>query len=82
MNSFLNEVKTGGVSQSSVLGGWLNRRQGFERLEQFSDGENEPLDSNINDDSGDETINIKSKQENTIFNNKNISTTFKMGDSL
>ncbi len=86
LNAFVNDVKSGGVSRSTLLGDWMNRRKGFERLEQYSDGENEPLDSNIGDDSnnnsGDETITITGKQQTTILNNKNTTATVNMGESL
>jgi hypothetical protein len=64
----------------------MNRRQGFERLEQHSDGENEPLDSNIADDSknnsGDETLNTTRIQQGTGFNNKTTTGTFKIREDL
>jgi hypothetical protein len=64
----------------------MNRRQGFKKLEQDSDGENEPLDSNIGDDSntnsGDETITVKTKSKGPILNNKNTAATYRMGDNL
>jgi len=85
LNTFVNDVKNGGITRTSVLGNWMNRRKGFEKLEQYSDGENEPLDSNIGDDSnnnsGDESMNITTKQ-GTVLNNKNTTATFKMGESL
>jgi hypothetical protein len=82
LNAFLNDVKTGGVSRSSVLDSWMNRRQGFERLEQHSDGENEPLDSNAADDSNDEIITVQTKQQGVGFNNKSTTGTFKINEGL
>jgi hypothetical protein len=86
LNAFLRDVKTGGINRGSVLGDWMNRRNGFERLEQYSDGENEILDSNVGDDSnnnsGDETITVTSKQKGTILKNKTNTPSFKMGESL
>ncbi len=79
-------MKTDRINRSSVLGDWMNRRKGFDVLEQYSDGENEPLDSNIGDDSnqnsGNESITITNNQQTTVFNNKNTTATFKMGESL
>ncbi|CAF1185230.1 unnamed protein product [Didymodactylos carnosus] len=47
LNTFLSDVKnTSRQGGNSVLGDWMNRRKGFERLDQYSDGENEPLDQN------------------------------------
>jgi len=86
LNSFINDVKTGGINRNSVLGNWMNRRQGFERLEQCSDGENEPLESNIPDDSnhnsGDESFTITTKQQGNGFNNKSTTGIYKMGEDL
>lgn len=79
-------MKTGGINRNSFLGNWMNRRQGFERLEQYSEGENEALDSNMandsNNNSGDETINVTTKQQGTGFNNKTTTGTFKIGEDL
>ena len=84
MNAFLDDMKTGG--RSSVIGNWMNRRQGFERLEQYSDGENEPLDTQVADDSnnnsGDESIMTTTKQQGSVLNNKSTTATYNMGDSL
>ena len=84
LNTFLSDVKNTGTGHSSVLGDWMNRRKGFEKLEQYSDGENEPLDNAINDDhthhSSDETINIESKQVPVPAMSNNVA--FKMGASL
>jgi hypothetical protein len=86
LNTFLSDEKNTGASRGSVFSGWMNRRKGFEVLEQFSDGENEPLDNNVADDSnnnsGDETITTGSKQQTTATNNKNTHVTFKMDGSL
>ena len=86
MNTFLTDEKNTGASHGSVFSGWMNRRKGFEVLEQYSDGENEPLDNNIVDDSnnnsGDETITIQSKRQATTSNNKNNHVTFKMDGNL
>jgi hypothetical protein len=86
LNTFLTDAKHGDTNRSSIFGKWMNPRQGFERLEQYSDGENEPLDSNIGDDSnnnsGDETINVKTKSKGTILNNKNTPATYRMSDNL
>ena len=50
LNTFLNDVKSTGTASSSVRGDWMNRRKGFEKLDQCSDGENEPLENDLNDD--------------------------------
>jgi len=50
LNTFLSDVKNTGTGPTSVLGDWMNRRKGFEKLDQCSDGENEPLDNDINDE--------------------------------
>ncbi|CAF2813402.1 unnamed protein product [Rotaria sp. Silwood2] len=86
-NTFLNDVKNRDTSNGSALGDWMNRRKGFEKLEQYSDGENEPLDTHNADDSnnnsGDETITTTAaKKQATIFNNKKDNVKFKLGDSL
>ena len=84
LNTFLSDVKNTSTGQGSVLGDWMNRRKGFEKLDQYSDGENEPLDDAMNNDSRDhltdETISIESKQApvSTMTN----SVAFKMGSSL
>ena len=73
-------------NRGSFFGKFTNRRQGFERLQQVSDGENEPLDSNIGDDSnnnsGDETVTVKSKSKGSVLNNKNTAATYRMSDNL
>ncbi|UJR29117.1 hypothetical protein I4U23_010331 [Adineta vaga] len=78
LNSFLTDVRNTGTNRSSVLGDWMNRRKGFELLDQYSDGENEPLDSNngndSNENSADETVTYNHKQNNTNI--------FKMGENL
>jgi hypothetical protein len=75
-------VKNTGTGSSSVLGDWMNRRKGFERLEQYSDGENEPLDRTTGDDSnnnsGDEVTPVETKS--APINNNSVA--FKMGASL
>jgi hypothetical protein len=50
LNTFLSDVKNTGTGPTSVLGDWMNRRKGFKKLDQCSDGENEPLDNDINDE--------------------------------
>jgi hypothetical protein len=50
LNTFLSDVKNTGTGPTSVLGDWMNRRKGFEKLDQYSDGENEPLDNEINEE--------------------------------
>jgi hypothetical protein len=80
-------VKNGSDNdRSSIIRKWMNRQQGFERLQQESDGENEPLDSNIGDDSnnnsGDETVTVKSKPKGPVLNNKNTAATYRMSDNL
>ena len=82
MNSFVDDVKTGGITQNSFIGNWFNRRQGFERLEQYSDEENGLFDGKIahhsNDDSDEETFNVANKPQGILFNNKNPITTIKI----
>jgi hypothetical protein len=82
--TFLSHVKNTGTGHSSMLGDWMHRRKGFEKLEQYSDGENEPLDNANTDDhthhSSDETINIESKQVPAPSMSNNVA--FKMGASL
>ena len=79
-------MKTGGIHKNSFLGSWLNRRQGFERLEQFSDGENELFDGKVvhhsNDNSDDETFNVSTKPQGTHFNTKSPTTTIQMNNNL
>ncbi|CAF4863663.1 unnamed protein product, partial [Rotaria socialis] len=81
LNLFLNDVKVSSTGSSSVLGDWMNRRKGFEKLDQCSDGENEPLDNEINDD-----LNINSNdeinQQPTASTSVNNGVAFKMGASL
>jgi len=95
-NAFLSDVKnTGGTG--SVLGDWMNRRKGFQRLDQYSDGENEPLDTENNNDNSDierdetstaataaTTTTATTKQDTTtdMPHNNNNNITFKMGASL
>ncbi len=82
INSFLNDEKNGGMNYTSFLGNWMNRRQGFEKLEQYSDGENEVFDAkngeDLNNNSGDESIDITIKPQITVLNNKTTTTTFQM----
>jgi hypothetical protein len=78
LNTFLSDVKNTGTGPTSVLGDWMNRRKGFEKLDQCSDGENEPLDNEINDDDIPTNSNDDIKQ--TTSNNNNVA--FKMGASL
>jgi hypothetical protein len=81
LNTFLSDVKNTGTGSTSVLGDWMNRRKGFEKLDQYSDGENEPLDTNMNDDlNTNSTDEIKPQQ--TIAPSINNSVAFKMGASL
>lgn len=82
LNTFLNDVKNTGTASSSVLGDWMNRRKGFEKLEQYSDGENEPLDdpNNADQQSSDEAIHLDSKQ--VPIPSMSNSVAFKMGASL
>ncbi|CAF3020503.1 unnamed protein product [Rotaria sp. Silwood2] len=86
LNIFLNVANNGDTDSSSDLGGWIYRRKGFMKLEQHSDGENEPLDNHVADDSNnnsdDETITITTKQQATTFNNKKDSITSETGDDL
>ncbi|CAF1192501.1 unnamed protein product [Adineta steineri] len=82
LNSYITDAKANRNDRSSVFGNWMNRRQGFERLEQFSDGENEPLDNNIDNDSSDETITIPSKQQGTVMNKTNNTNLFKINENL
>ncbi|CAF4387663.1 unnamed protein product [Rotaria socialis] len=86
LNAFLDDVKSRDTSYSSVLGGWMNRRKGFSRLEQYSDGENELLDTNAGDDSnnnsGDEPITVKVKQQPAALTNKKESAKFQMAENL
>ncbi|CAF1639099.1 unnamed protein product, partial [Adineta ricciae] len=75
LNTFLSDVKTNSTAPTSVLGDWMNRRKGFEKLDQCSDGENEPLENDLNDDIN---SNDESKPPPTVNNN----IAFKMGASL
>ena len=81
LNTFLIDVKNGGTNRSSVLGDWMNRRNGFERLQQYSDGENDPLDDS-NNNSSDEVITNTRKQQGIVLNKQNNTNTFKMNESL
>jgi len=88
LNTFLSDVKNTGTGSASVLGDWMNRRKGFRRIDQDSDGENEPLDRGVgspgddsNNNSGDETVTVESKQPPPAPMNNN-SIAFKMGASL
>jgi hypothetical protein len=78
LNTFLSDVKNTGTGSTSVLGDWMNRRKGFEKLDQCSDGENEPLDNNTNDEDSPTNLNDDIKQTTSINNN----VAFKMGASL
>jgi hypothetical protein len=79
LNTFLSDVKNTGTGPTSVLGDWMNRRKGFEKLDQYSDGENEPLDNNnTNDEDSPTNLNDDIKQTTSINNN----VAFKMGASL
>ena len=84
LNTFLSDVKNTGTGQGSVLGDWMNRRKGFEKLDQYSDGENEPLDDATNNESRDhltdESSSIESKQAPVPTMTNNVA--FKMGSSL
>ena len=83
LNTFLNDVKVSGTGSGSVLGDWMNRRKGFEKLDQCSDGENEPLDNNINDDlnmNSNDEINQQHTTSSSSSINNNVA--FKMGASL
>ncbi|CAF1507834.1 unnamed protein product [Rotaria sp. Silwood1] len=86
LNVLLNDVENHDTSSSSFFSNWNNRRKGFNKIEAYSDGENEPLDTHIagdsNNNSGDETITTTTKQKSTSFNNKKDTRQFKMGDSL
>lgn len=74
LNAYLDDEKTRDTSHSSVLDSWMNRRKGFSRLEQHSDGENEPLDSkrdhDSNNNSDDEVMAVKNKSKPETLNNK------------
>jgi hypothetical protein len=50
LNTFLSDVKNTGTGPTSVLGDWMNRHKGFEKLDQYFNSENEPLDNDINAD--------------------------------
>ncbi|CAF4235914.1 unnamed protein product, partial [Rotaria magnacalcarata] len=86
LNAFLDDVKSRDTSYNSALGGWMNRRKGFSRLEQYSDGENEPLDTNVGDDSnnnsGNEPITVKVKQQPAALNNKKDTVQFQIAENL
>lgn len=82
LNAFLIDVKHGNASRGTVLDTWMNRRKGFERLEQYSDGENEPLDSNMGDDSSDEASANVGKQARPISANRTGGNAFRMNESL
>lgn len=79
-------MKTGGVTRNTFVDKWFNRRQGFEPLEQYSDGENELFDTKIthhsNDMSDDETFNISTKPQGTHLNTKSPITTIQMNNNL
>jgi hypothetical protein len=77
-NKFFSDVKNTRTGPTSVLGECMNRRKGFEKLDQYSDGENEPLDNNINDDDLPTNSNEEIKPTPSINNN----VAFKMGASL
>lgn len=77
LNTFLNDVKSTGTGPTSVLGDWMNRRKGFEKLDQCSDGENEPLDNEIDDE--DTPVQTNDKPKSPTRNNN---VAFKMGASL
>lgn len=77
LNTFLNDVKTPSTGPTSVLGDWMNRRKGFEKLDQCSDGENEPLDNETNDEDTPIPSNDKTKSPT-----RNTNVAFKMGASL
>lgn len=81
LNTFLNDVKVSGTGTSSVLGDWMNRRKGFEKLDQCSDGENEPLDNDINDDLNTNS-NDEINQPATTSSSINNSVAFKMGANI
>ena len=70
LDAFLIDEKNTDTSQGSILADWRNRRKGFQRLEQYSDGENEPLKHPMDDDSDNETITIPSKQQTTVATNQ------------
>ena len=78
LNTFLSDVKNTSTGSTSVLGDWMNRRKGFEKLDQYSDGENEPLDQTINDDDLNTNSNDDIKPTPPINN----TVAFKMGASL
>ncbi len=78
LNTFLNDVKNTGTGPTSVLGDWMNRRKGFEKLDQYSDGENEPLDTDINE----EDLPSNSHEENRATTSTNNNVAFQMGASL
>jgi hypothetical protein len=80
LNTFLSDVKNTGTGSSSVLGDWMNRRKGFEKLEQYSDGENEPLDNTVNEDLNNNSDDETTKQQAPPSVNNNVA--FKMGASL
>ncbi|CAF3800134.1 unnamed protein product [Rotaria sordida] len=65
LNTFPTDVKNRDTSNSSFLCCWTNRRKGFKKVPQDSDGENEPSDTYIADDpcnsSGDGTITTTKK---------------------
>ncbi len=47
LNTLLKKEIRAGPSRRSILSGWLNRSDGFERLEQSSDGENEVANDEV-----------------------------------
>lgn len=81
LNTFLNDVKATGTGSGSVLGDWMNRRKGFEKLDQYSDGENEPLDNTSNNDLNTNS-NDEINQQQPISSSINNNIAFKMGASL
>jgi len=47
LNTLFEKEIRAGSSRRSILSGWLNRGDGFERLEQSSDGENEIVNNEV-----------------------------------
>lgn len=47
LNRFFEKGIGTGSARHWIYSGWLNRNDGFERLEQFSDGEHELIDNEV-----------------------------------
>ncbi|CAF0952773.1 unnamed protein product [Adineta steineri] len=64
LNNILTDVELDDINHNSVVLDWLNRNENLERLNQYSNGDNESLHSNYN--ATEETITIPAKQQQTV----------------